>query len=756
MNNKKLQKKQDAPRVSNRKPKQLTVTLVGVFLMFLTLVSSMRGAQSIFGEEKRIEEVSVPKIKSPDDAYPWYGYDSYDSSHPYYERFKVAHDLKVNLNGSKSYQVYCFNINSHYPKKKNYSTKNWFQRVDGTGDVFTSYAKTPRVSGEELNKKLLSVMYNAYPKNANGYMDNIEPLNAILVTQYAVWYYSDSSSYTVKTLWDSEVKEGKIKSEQVMLMREALSKLIDPKLEEIAEKKLSHNSKLNIFVPQDKSVQNLLSAEYVPESPPAPGQPPLPPVQTKKTSVIIRKYAEGDYSKLLEGATLRLTGEDIPDFQEKVFQSNGTGEKIELSNGTYTLTETSSPDGYKIAEPIKFRVVNKKVFIVQKDGSQVENPNKEVAEPYSVEAYSDMQDSNYINPETFTPYGKFYYAKNKDKSSQVVYCFNADLHSPPESEDGGGTIDPDISTMKEVKYTHTAGSDLFKYALRPRDTNPEDFLKHIKKVIEKGYNKKGDSYNGLTETQFRAATQLAIYYFTDSTDLKTLKTYNNGKGYHGFESMDEKTLAVTKELINYAQDNSAPQLTNLDFFVPNNSKYQSLIGTEYHPDDLVDVIRMEDKKQEVIPVTHSLTVQKTVVGELGDKTKGFQFELELKDKTGQPIVDALKTNNQDLVVKDGKYSFNLKHGDTIRIEGLPTGYSYTLKETEAKDYIVTVDNKVSQEAQSVGKDITEDKKVTFENRKDLVPPTGLTTDGAIYLWLLLLVPLGLWVWLIGRKGLKND
>lgn len=131
MNNKKLQKKQDAPRVSNRKPKQLTVTLVGVFLMFLTLVSSMRGAQSIFGEEKRIEEVSVPKIKSPDDAYPWYGYDSYDSSHPYYERFKVAHDLRVNLNGSKSYQVYCFNINSHYPKKKIILLKTGFRELMG-------------------------------------------------------------------------------------------------------------------------------------------------------------------------------------------------------------------------------------------------------------------------------------------------------------------------------------------------------------------------------------------------------------------------------------------------------------------------------------------------------------------------------------------------------------------------------------------------------------------------------------------------
>ncbi|WP_444812591.1 DUF7601 domain-containing protein, partial [Streptococcus canis] len=47
---------------------------------------------------------------------------------------------------------------------------------------------------------------------------------------------------------------------------------------------------------------------------------------------------------------------------------------------------------------------------------------------------------------------------------------------------------------------------------------------------------------------------------------------------------------------------------------------------------------------------------------------------------------ALKTNNQDLVAKDGRYLFRLKHDESIRIEGLPTGYSYTLKEIEAKDY----------------------------------------------------------------------
>ncbi|HER9354389.1 TPA: pilus ancillary protein 1 [Streptococcus pyogenes] len=745
MNNKMFLNKEAGFLAHTKRKRRFAVTLVGVFFMLLACAGAIGFGQVAYAADEK----TVPNFKSLDPDYPWYGYEAYTRGYPKYDLFKTYyHDLRVNLHGSKSYQVYCFNVHKHYPRSSQSFDRKWYKKLDGTAENFDSLAMEPRVRKEELTKKLRAVMYNAYPNDANGIMKDLEPLNAIKVTQEAVWYYSDSAQINPDESFKTEAQSNGINDQQLGLMRKALKELIDPNLGSKYSNKTPSGYRLNVFESHDKTFQNLLSAEYVPDTPPKPGEEP--PAKTEKTSVIIRKYAEGDYSKLLEGATLRLTGEDIPDFQEKVFQSNGTGEKIELSNGTYTLTETSSPDGYKIAEPIKFRVVNKKVFIVQKDGSQVENPNKEVGSPYTIEAYNDFDEFGLLSTQN---YAKFYYGKNYDGSSQIVYCFNANLKSPPDSEDHGATINPDFTTG-DIRYSHIAGSDLIKYANTARDEDPQLFLKHVKKVIENGYHKKGQAipYNGLTEAQFRAATQLAIYYFTDSVDL----TKDRLKDFHGFGDMNNQTLGVAKKIVEYALSDEDSKLTNLDFFVPNNSKYQSLIGTEYHPDDLVDVIRMEDKKQEVIPVTHSLTVRKTVVGELGDKTKGFQFELELKDKTGQPIVNTLKTNNQDLVAKDGKYSFNLKHDDTIRIEGLPTGYSYTLKETETKDYIVTVDNKVSQEAQSVGKDITEDKKVTFENRKDLVPPTGLTTDGAIYLWLLLLVPLGLWVWLIGRKGLKND
>ncbi|VHD58046.1 pilus ancillary protein 1 [Streptococcus pyogenes] len=732
---------------ANNKRRQTTIGLLKVFLTFVALIGIVGFSIRAFGAE----EQSVPNKQSSVQDYPWYGYDSYSKGYPDYSPLKTYHNLKVNLEGSKDYQTYCFNLTKHFPSKLDSVKSQWYKKLEGNDQTFRNYASQIR-NEQNISQKILDVLYNGYPNNANGLMNELEPLNAIIVTQNAIWYYSDSAQINPDESFKTEAQSNGINDQQLGLMRKALKELIDPNLGSKYSNKTPSGYRLNVFESHDKTFQNLLSAEYVPDTPPKPGEEP--PAKTEKTSVIIRKYAEGDYSKLLEGATLKLSQIEGSGFQEQSFESSDSGRELKLPDGTYILTETKSPQGYAIAEPITFKVTAGKVLI--KKGKQfIDNPYKEVTKPYSFEAYNDFSEYEILTTQN---YAKFYYAKNQNGSKQVVYCFNADLHSPPDSYDYGDNIEPDIATGRIVKYTQVKGVDLLKYTVNARTSNSSQFLTWIKKVIFKGYKGEGDNIpSGLTPTQFRAATQLAIYYFTNSADLETLKTYDNNKGYHGFEDMNEATLKVTKDLVAYALNNeSANDLPDLDFLIPNNNSYQSLVGTQYHPESLVDIIRMEDKQAPIIPITHKLTISKTVTGTIADKKKEFNFEIHLKSSDGQAISGTYPTNSGELTVTDGKATFTLKDGESLIVEGLPSGYSYEITETGASDYEVSVNGKNAPDGKATKASVKEDETVTFENRKDLVPPTGLTTDGAIYLWFLLLVPLGLLVWLFGRKGLKND
>lgn len=475
------------------------------------------------------------------------------------------------------------------------------------------------------------------------------------------------------------------------------------------------------------------------------------------TSVIIRKYSEGDYSKLLPGATLNLKQIEGTGFQERSFESNSSGEKVELPNGSYILSETKAPQGYGIAEPITFKVENGTVFI-KKNEQFIENPYKESGEPYSVTAYNDFNDDGLLTTDV---YGKSYYAKNNDGSKQVIYCFNADLSSPPDSYDDGQTIEPDISTMSEVKFNHVKGTDLLKYAINPRTADSEQFLTWIKKVIYKGY--KGEQNNipeGLTATQFRAATQLAIYYFTNSADLDTLQSYNGGKGYHGFQDMNDATLEVTKNLIGYAQNGeSASSLPDLDFFVPNNSAYQSLVGTQYHPDSLIDIIRMEDS---IAPATHTLTLSKTVSGNAADKEKEFTFNVTLTSPDDTPFSGVVTTEGNNRVggtvtFDKGSSSLTLKDSENIVFKDLPSSYTYSIQEVGADDYQTSLS--VNGGKQQVTKEYTavlqSEATLDFNNNKDVAPPTGINITSYQYILLILSAILVLLGYLLGKHFLSK-
>ncbi|HEP1693878.1 TPA: fibronectin-binding protein PrtF1/SfbI [Streptococcus pyogenes] len=264
MNNKMFLNKEAGFLVHTKRKRRFAVTLVGVFFMLLACAGAIGFGQVAYAADEK----TVPNRINSNPEFPWYGYDAYKGFEARY------HDLKVNLKGSKEYQVYCFNLKRYEPNKEGSYFPNWYKKWDGDEEIFTKHADSPRMKSKELSNNILRVMYNGYPNDGNGIMRNLDPLNAILVTQYAVWYYSDNSQYKIETLWESEAKEGKISESQVTLMREALKKLIDPNLEATAVNKIPSDYRLNIFESENEAYQNLLSAEYVQDKPPKPGEVP--------------------------------------------------------------------------------------------------------------------------------------------------------------------------------------------------------------------------------------------------------------------------------------------------------------------------------------------------------------------------------------------------------------------------------------------------------------------------------------------------
>ncbi len=265
MNNKIFLNKEAGFLAHTKRKRRFAVTLVGVFFMLLACAGAIGFGQVAYAADER----TVPNHSSPNPEFPWYGYDSYRGI------FARYHNLKVNLKGSKEYQAYCFNLTKYFPRPTYSTTNNFYKKIDGSGSAFKSYAANPRVLDENLDKlekNILNVIYNGYKSNANGFMNGIEDLNAILVTQNAIWYYSDSAPLNdVNKMWEREVRNGEISESQVTLMREALKKLIDPNLEATAVNKIPSGYRLNIFKSENEDYQNLLSAEYVPDDPPKPG-----------------------------------------------------------------------------------------------------------------------------------------------------------------------------------------------------------------------------------------------------------------------------------------------------------------------------------------------------------------------------------------------------------------------------------------------------------------------------------------------------
>lgn len=134
---------------------------------------------------------------------------------------------------------------------------------------------------------------------------------------------------------------------------------------------------------------------------------------------------------------------------------------------------------------------------------------------------------------------------------------------------------------------------------------------------------------------------------------------------------------------------------------------------------------------------HTLTVSKTVAGTAANTGDVFSFKLTVENATGKYNVK--KGNDTTQLTAGVAYDFTLKDAESIEVQNLPEGATYTVEETDAKGYDstdVADEDETTPENVEKGKGTptgqgtinNEDDTVAFTNNKGFAPETGITMN----------------------------
>lgn len=148
----------------------------------------------------------------------------------------------------------------------------------------------------------------------------------------------------------------------------------------------------------------------------------------------------------------------------------------------------------------------------------------------------------------------------------------------------------------------------------------------------------------------------------------------------------------------------------------------------------------------------TLSITKTVTGNLGDKNKYFEFTVKLTGVDGKTYGDSYAVSggsnaeNPTSIKIGEETTFLLKHGDTISIANLPYGVTYTVTETAADGYTTTKEGDtgtITAAAQTAA--FTNDK-----NKSDI--DMGVSMDSLPYILMLVVVGAAVVVIATRKKG----
>ena len=160
-----------------------------------------------------------------------------------------------------------------------------------------------------------------------------------------------------------------------------------------------------------------------------------------------------------------------------------------------------------------------------------------------------------------------------------------------------------------------------------------------------------------------------------------------------------------------------------------------------------------EAKSDNFPNTYKageLDVSKTVTGNLGDKNKYFEFKVTLTGEEGKTYRDSYavtggsNTENPSTIKIGEETTFLLKHGETIHIENLPYGVTYTVTETAAEGY-------TTEKTGDTGEISAADQIAAFTNTKAGSIDTGVVLNNMPYILVLAVLAAGVAVFIIRKR-----
>lgn len=152
--------------------------------------------------------------------------------------------------------------------------------------------------------------------------------------------------------------------------------------------------------------------------------------------------------------------------------------------------------------------------------------------------------------------------------------------------------------------------------------------------------------------------------------------------------------------------------------------------------------------------TVTLKITKTVTGNFGDKSKAFQFSMQVDGGNSFELIangTALAKGSQS------DYTFSLKDGENIVIEGMPVGKKIVLAETNAEQYTVSFNDTVETNRNYVNeKGLKENTTINVTNHRNVSPDTGVFVDSLPYILIIACVAGVAALFLIRRRKKRED